>query len=170
MAEETTLIREVAVSYRGAQRGCVPGHSGAGTLHLQHHSPCPPDAYPTSHQSIPRHSLGLSLYPLRRELGDDRIPRSEEHFIRSLPSKCGVRRSTASPSSTSRLRARSTASTLDPVSSRSRVATSKHESTQQNLRPLLPGTRLGAATPDSAPSASSPRRRVRRQSRHRPPR
>ena len=61
-------------------------------LQKQHYSPCPPDVYPASRRSIPPHSLGLSLYPLRRELRDDRIPCSEEHFIRSLPFECGVRR------------------------------------------------------------------------------
>jgi hypothetical protein len=74
-----------------AKARCVPEHSGAGALQLQHHSPCPPDAYPASHRSIPRHSLGLGMHPIRRELGDDRIPRSEEHFIRSVPFECGMR-------------------------------------------------------------------------------
>jgi hypothetical protein len=54
-------------------------------LHLQHHSPCPPDAYSAFRRTIPSDSLGLSLYPLRRKLGDDHVPRTEEHFIRSLP-------------------------------------------------------------------------------------
>ena len=60
-------------------------------MQLQHHSPCPPDAYSASYRSVPRQSLGLGMHPICRELGDDRIPRSEEHFIRSVPFECGMR-------------------------------------------------------------------------------
>ena len=73
----------------------------------------------------------------------------------------------ASPSSTVQLHVGAPALSSHPVSVRNPAGISIHESTRQELRPLLPRARLGAVAPDSARADSTGPPRARRRFRRR---
>ena len=76
-------------------------------------------------------------------------------------------RTMASPSSTVQLHVGAPALSSHPVSVRNPAGISIHESTRQELRPLLPRARLGAVAPDSARADSTGPPRARRRFRRR---